>query len=148
LVEFALKTAKANLVGRDPETDLAVLKVDNVDKLTGARLGDSGKLRVGDEVMAAGAPLGLRSTDTAGIASALQRAVPLSDEESDTKTVIDAVQSDAAMLRVHLAEAGRRVRINYPWIAAIAASKHLPVVTQDEDFDALEGVVDLAIIRV
>jgi predicted nucleic acid-binding protein len=53
-----------------------------------------------------------------------------------------------ALLRVHLAEAGRRVRVNDLWIAAIAASKHLPVVTQDEDFDALEGVADLAIIRV
>ena len=91
------KQAKANLVGRDPETDVAVLKVDNVDKLTVARLGDSDKLRVGDEVMAAGAPLGLRSTDTAGIVSALHRAVPLSGEDSDTKTVIDAVQTDAAI---------------------------------------------------
>jgi S1-C subfamily serine protease len=91
------KEAKANLVGRDPATDLAVLKVDNVDKLTVARLGDSGKLRVGDEVMAAGAPLGLRSTDTQGIISALHRAVPLSGEGSDTKTVIDAVQTDAAI---------------------------------------------------
>jgi S1-C subfamily serine protease len=91
------KQAKANLVGRDPETDLAVLKVDNVDKLSVARLGDSDKLRVGDEVMAAGAPLGLRSTDTSGIVSALHRAVPLSGEGSDTKTVIDAVQTDAAI---------------------------------------------------
>ena len=91
------KQAKANLVGRDPDTDLAVLKVDNVDKLTVARLGDSDKLRVGDQVMAAGAPLGLRSTDTAGIVSALHRAVPLSGEDSDTKTVIDAVQTDAAI---------------------------------------------------
>jgi S1-C subfamily serine protease len=91
------KEAPANLVGRDPDTDLAVLKVDNVDKLTVARLGDSDKLRVGDEVMAAGAPLGLRSTDTQGIISALHRAVPLSGEDSDTKTVIDAVQTDAAI---------------------------------------------------
>ena len=91
------KEAKANLVGRDPATDLAVLKVDNVDKLTVARLGDSDKLRVGDQVMAAGAPLGLRSTDTQGIVSALHRAVPLSGEGSDTKTVIDAVQTDAAI---------------------------------------------------
>lgn len=91
------KEARANLVGRDPDTDLAVLKVDNVDKLTVARLGDSDKLRVGDQVMAAGAPLGLRSTDTQGIVSALHRAVPLSGEDSDTKTVIDAVQTDAAI---------------------------------------------------
>lgn len=53
-----------------------------------------------------------------------------------------------ALLRVHLAETGRRVRINDLWIAAIAASKRMPVVTQDEDFDALEGVANLAVIRV
>lgn len=53
-----------------------------------------------------------------------------------------------ALLRVHLAEAGRRVRINDLWIAAIAAAKHLPVVTQDGDFDALEGVAGLAIVHV
>ena len=44
----------ANLVGRDPKTDIAVLKVDNVDNLVVARLGDSEKLRVGAEVIAAG----------------------------------------------------------------------------------------------
>ncbi|MCV7298274.1 type II toxin-antitoxin system VapC family toxin [Mycobacterium barrassiae] len=53
-----------------------------------------------------------------------------------------------ALLRVHLAEAGRRVRVNDLWIAAIAASRQLPVVTQDDDFDALAGVAGLAIIRV
>ncbi len=60
------KEVPANLVGRDPKTDLAVLKVDNVDNLTVAKLGDSDKLFVGEEVIAAGAPLGLRSTVTAG----------------------------------------------------------------------------------
>jgi predicted nucleic acid-binding protein len=53
-----------------------------------------------------------------------------------------------ALLRVHLAETGRRVRVNDLWIAAIAASRRLPVVTQDDDFDAVEGVADLAIIHV
>jgi predicted nucleic acid-binding protein len=53
-----------------------------------------------------------------------------------------------ALLRVHVAETRRRVRINDVWIAAIAASRHLPVVTQDAGFDALEGVAELAIIRV
>ena len=91
------KEVPANLVGRDPKTDLAVLKVDNVDKLTVARLGDSDKLRVGEEVMAVGAPLGLRSTVTTGIISALNRPVPLSGEGSDTDTVIDAVQTDASI---------------------------------------------------
>jgi hypothetical protein len=53
-----------------------------------------------------------------------------------------------AFLRVHLAETGRRVRINDLWIAAIAASKRLPVVTQDDDFDVLEGVADISVIHV
>ncbi|MUL84954.1 MULTISPECIES: S1C family serine protease [unclassified Mycolicibacterium] len=91
------KEVPANLVGRDPKTDLAVLKVDNVDNLVVARLGDSEKLRVGEEVIAAGAPLGLRSTVTHGIISALHRPVPLSGEGSDTDTVIDGVQTDASI---------------------------------------------------
>jgi S1-C subfamily serine protease len=91
------KDVPANLVGRDPKTDLAVLKVDNVDNLTVARLGDSGEVRVGDEVLAAGAPLGLRSTVTHGIVSALHRPIPLSGEGSDTDTVIDAIQTDASI---------------------------------------------------
>jgi hypothetical protein len=53
-----------------------------------------------------------------------------------------------ARLRIHLAETGRRVRINDLWIAAIAASQGLPVVTQDDDFDALDGARGLTIIRV
>jgi S1-C subfamily serine protease len=91
------KTVPANLVGRDPKTDLAVLKVDNVDNLTVARLGDSDKVIVGEEVIAAGAPLGLRSTVTHGIVSALHRPVPLSGDGSDTDTVIDAIQTDASI---------------------------------------------------
>jgi S1-C subfamily serine protease len=54
-------------------------------------------VRVGEEVIAAGAPLGLRSTVTHGIISALHRPVPLSGEGSDTDTVIDAVQTDASI---------------------------------------------------
>lgn len=91
------KEVPAKLVGRDPKTDIAVLKVDNVDNLTVARLGDSDDLKVGQQVIAAGAPLGLRSTVTVGIISALHRAVPLSGEGSDTDTVIDAIQTDASI---------------------------------------------------
>jgi S1-C subfamily serine protease len=91
------KEVAANLVGRDPKTDLAVLKVDNVNNLTVAQFGDSDKVRVGDEVLAAGAPLGLRSTVTHGIISALHRPVPLSGDGSDTDTVIDGVQTDASI---------------------------------------------------
>lgn len=53
-----------------------------------------------------------------------------------------------ARLRIHLAETGRRVRINDLWIAAIAASRGLPVITQDDDFDALNGAANLIILRV
>jgi predicted nucleic acid-binding protein len=53
-----------------------------------------------------------------------------------------------ARLRIHLAETGRRVRINDLWIAAIAASRELPIVTQDDDFDALEGAANLTIVKV
>ncbi len=91
------KEVPANLVGRDPKTDLAVIKVDNVDNLSVARLGDSEKLQVGEQVIAAGAPLGLRSTVTHGIISALHRPIPLSGDGSDTDTVIDGVQTDASI---------------------------------------------------
>ena len=53
-----------------------------------------------------------------------------------------------AQLRVHLAETGRRVRINDLWIAAVAAANQLPVVTQDNDFDPVLGVAGLAVIKV
>jgi S1-C subfamily serine protease len=117
------KQTPANIVGRDTDTDLAVLKVDNVDNLTVARLGDSHKLRVGDQVMAAGSPLGLRSTDTQGIISALHRAVPLSGEDSDTKTVIDAVQTDASIN--HGNSGGPLLNMNAEVIGINTASKSL-----------------------
>ena len=53
-----------------------------------------------------------------------------------------------ARLRIHLAETGRRVRINDLSIAAVAASRGVPVVTQVGDFDALDGVAGLDVIRV
>ncbi|MGW4739803.1 S1C family serine protease [Nocardia xishanensis] len=86
----------ANIVGRDPKTDLAVLKVD-VKNLTVARLGKSGDVQVGDDVLAIGSPLGLSKTVTSGIVSALHRPVKLSGEGSDTNAVIDAVQTDASI---------------------------------------------------
>lgn len=53
-----------------------------------------------------------------------------------------------ARLRVHLAETGQRVRINDLWIAAIAAGRGLPVVTQDGDFEPVAGVAGLSVIKV
>jgi S1-C subfamily serine protease len=116
------KQVPAHLVGRDPDTDLAVLKVVNVDKLTVARLGNSDELRVGDEVMAAGAPLGLRSTDTQGIISALNRAVRIPGEGSDD-VVIAAVQTDASIN--HGNSGGPLVNMNSEVIGINTASKSL-----------------------
>jgi predicted nucleic acid-binding protein len=53
-----------------------------------------------------------------------------------------------ARLRVQLAEVGRRVNVNDLWIAATAIAQGLPVVTQDMDFDPLEDVLGLRIVRV
>lgn len=84
------------IVGRDPETDLAVVKVA-ITGATVARLGDSNKLAVGDPVIAIGSPLGLAGTVTTGIVSAKDRPVRLQGGESDTNAVIDALQTDAAV---------------------------------------------------
>lgn len=53
-----------------------------------------------------------------------------------------------ARLRMHLAETGRRIRVNDLWIAAIGASRRLAVVTQDDDLDPIDGVAGLSVIKV
>lgn len=90
------KRVPARVVGRDPKTDLAVIKVE-VANPTVAPLGRSADLAVGDDVVAIGSPLGLANTVTTGIVSSLHRPVRLSGEGSDTNAVIDAVQTDAAI---------------------------------------------------
>jgi S1-C subfamily serine protease len=84
----------ARIVGRDPASDIAVLKVEKPG-LVPAELGDSSDVVVGDPVVAIGSPLGLAGTVTTGIVSALERPVRLSGEGSDTNAVISAVQTDA-----------------------------------------------------
>ena len=68
------RVLSATVVGTDPLSDLAVIKVDAPD-LTPASLGDSGNLNVGDTVIAIGAPLGLAGTVTDGIVSTLNRTI-------------------------------------------------------------------------
>jgi S1-C subfamily serine protease len=84
----------ARIVGRDPASDIAVLKVEKPGLLT-ASLGNSDDVVVGDPVVAIGSPLGLAGTVTTGIVSALERPVRLAGEGSDTNAVISAVQTDA-----------------------------------------------------
>jgi putative serine protease PepD len=89
-------TYVAKVVGRSPTYDLAVLFVDGGPALPPASLGSARVLRVGDQVVAFGSPLGLSSTVTAGIVSALDRPVTTSDTGS-TSSYINAVQTDAAI---------------------------------------------------
>ena len=87
----------APIVGRDPATDLAVLKAaDGAPDRPLIRIGSSEDLRVGQPVVALGAPLGLSSTVTAGIVSGLGRYVPV-PSGATTAHLIDAIQTDAAI---------------------------------------------------
>jgi len=84
---------KAELVGRDTQTDLAVLKVDpGAKKLTEVGFGDSDRIRIGDWVMAIGNPFGLGGTVTVGIVSAR-------DRDIDSGPYDDFIQTDAAINR-------------------------------------------------
>lgn len=62
--------------------------------------------------------------------------------------VTEAAVTEWARLRVHLAEQGRRVNVNDLWIAASAVAHRLPIVTQDDDFDPLDGVRGLVVVKV
>ncbi|MEV5555700.1 trypsin-like peptidase domain-containing protein [Nonomuraea wenchangensis] len=105
------RTAKAKVVGTDPATDLAVIRAEGVSGLAKATLGDSDQLKVGDDVLAVGSPLGLDGTVTAGIVSALDRTVTAGDgggggqqfpwgqqqQQSRTTTLGGMIQTDAAI---------------------------------------------------
>jgi len=86
----------ATIVGRSPVYDLAVLYVEDARGLSPAALGSSRRLVVGEGVVAIGSPLGLSSTVTAGIVSALHRPVTTGDSSNDS-SYINAVQTDAAI---------------------------------------------------
>ena len=92
---------EAETTGTDPATDLAVIQLkDAPDNLTVAQLGDSDKLATGQDVMAIGNPLGLSSTVTTGIISALDRPVVNSQSEdgsSGSAVYTNAIQIDAAI---------------------------------------------------
>lgn len=89
------ETAKAKLVGKDPATDLALLKIDVKQRLKPLELGDSDKLRVGEWVMAIGDPISFEKTVTVGVVSAKNRSNITADPT--TRSFENFIQTDAAI---------------------------------------------------
>ncbi len=89
--------APFTVVGTDPSSDIAVVRAEGVSGLTPATLGSSANLRVGQDVVAIGSPLGLEGTVTTGIISALNRPVAAGGDVQNQNTVLDAIQTDAAI---------------------------------------------------
>ena len=85
------------VIGTDPASDIAVVRAQGVSDLTPITLGSSANLRVGQDVVAVGSPLGLEGTVTTGIVSALNRPVAAGGDANNQNTVLDAIQTDAAI---------------------------------------------------
>lgn len=85
------------VVGTDPDDDIAVVRAQGVSDLTPITIGSSKDLKVGQNVVAIGSPLGLQGTVTTGIISALGRPVSTGDEQSGQHSVMSAIQTDAAI---------------------------------------------------
>jgi putative serine protease PepD len=91
------RTAPFTVVGTDPSSDIAVVRAEGVSGLTPITIGSSANLRVGQDVVAVGSPLGLAGTVTNGIISALNRPVAAGGNVGDQNSVLDAIQTDAAI---------------------------------------------------
>ena len=90
-------TAAATIVGRDPTSDVAVVKAEGKSDLPIVDLGSSDSLKVGQGVVAIGSPFELAGTVTSGIVSSLQRPTRAGGEDGSQATVMDAIQTDAAI---------------------------------------------------
>ena len=91
------RTAPFTVVGTDPADDIAVIRAENLTGLTPITIGSSKDLKVGQNVVAIGSPLGLQGTVTTGIISALNRPVATGDEQTGQHSVMSAIQTDAAI---------------------------------------------------
>jgi putative serine protease PepD len=91
------QSAPATITGRDPQADLAVIKVDVGRSLPTIPWGSSSSVVVGQPVVVLGAPLGLSSTVTAGIVSATDRTIGVPGDNGQTALLVDAIQTDAAI---------------------------------------------------
>ena len=86
----------ATLVGADPDSDLAVVKVDvSTNKLHPVTLADSSAVKVGQLAIAIGNPFGLEGTMTSGIISAVGRSLPADETSAQSYTIPDVIQTDA-----------------------------------------------------
>ncbi|RZU54104.1 putative serine protease PepD [Krasilnikovia cinnamomea] len=91
------RSVPAVIVGRDPKTDLAVIKVDGQPPLPVIPFGSSDDVVVGQPVVVLGAPLGLSNTVTSGIVSALDRTIEVPGEAGESALLVSSVQTDAAI---------------------------------------------------
>jgi S1-C subfamily serine protease len=83
----------ARILGRDPDTDIAVLRAETSDRLPAAKIGNSKKVRQGQVAVAIGNPFGFESTVTAGIVSAVGRSL----RAQNGRLISDVIQTDAAL---------------------------------------------------
>src|SRR6516165_6315681 len=91
------QSAPATITGRDPQTDLAVIKTDTAPKLPVIPMGTSSTVKVGEATVVLGAPLGLTGTVTSGIVSALDRTIQVPAENDTTALLVGAIQTDASI---------------------------------------------------
>ncbi|MEV4509725.1 trypsin-like peptidase domain-containing protein [Dactylosporangium sp. NPDC049525] len=92
------QSAQAKIVGTEPSSDLAVIKIVGSGTYTPLAFGDSSTVKVGDTVLAVGSPLGLDGSVTAGIVSAINRTIDEGEDgQSSAAKISGAIQTDAAI---------------------------------------------------
>ncbi len=96
IVTIADEKVPAEVIGKDPETDIAVIKVEK-EGLPVARLGSTNDLEVGELAVAIGSPFGFQQSVTAGVISALNRNVTVDTEAERPRTYTNLIQTDAAI---------------------------------------------------